>query len=66
LRLNSARALRTLGWHCVWDAESTVSRTVGWYNRLRRGVAAQSLATEDIQAYCADARRARLPWAERP
>jgi CDP-glucose 4,6-dehydratase len=57
LSLSVRRAARVLGWSPVWDFESTITRTIGWYaGGPRAGCEA------DIAAYVAAARLRGLRW----
>lgn len=61
LMLDSSKASRELGWHPVWNAETTLQRTAQWYQTFteNRGVRSR----DDLATYVADARRAALVWA---
>lgn len=61
LTLDCGKAARELGWHAVWDAESTVAYTAGWYRDfLNTG---RISSRQDLGAYVASARRQRQAWA---
>lgn len=61
LTLDCSKAARELGWHPVWDADTTLQRTARWY---RAFPAESSLhSRDDLAAYVGDARRAGLGWA---
>lgn len=51
LVLGIERAERELGWRPVWDFETAVERTVGWYRRVADGEQAADVVAEDIAAY---------------
>lgn len=61
LRLNSEKSRRRLGWRPVWNANTTVDRTVSWYLAHTRGDATRSDA--DLRAYVEEAGRSGLAWA---
>lgn len=61
LALDCSKALQRLGWHPVWNADTTLHRTLDWYRAMDRSGELHS--TDDLQAYIADARRAGLAWA---
>lgn len=58
LSLSVAKAARVLRWGPVWDFETTVTRTAGWYAVPDSAAA----CTADIEAYVAAASRRGLPW----
>ena len=61
LTLDCRKAAQRLGWRPVWDADATLQRTLRWYRaHASRG---EILTKQDIDAYVADARGARLGWA---
>lgn len=61
LRLDCGKATRELGWRPVWNAATTVERTVAWY---RAQASHGELATgADLARYSDDARHAGLEWA---
>jgi CDP-glucose 4,6-dehydratase len=61
LRLDCARAQTGLGWRPVWDAETTVARTMAWYHAFSVEGAVRS--NLDLDSYTAAARDAGLGWA---
>lgn len=62
LRLDCAKVQRELGWRPVWDAATTIARTMAWYRAFHAEGALRSGA--DLDAYVADARAAGLGWAQ--
>jgi CDP-glucose 4,6-dehydratase len=61
LALDCSKAQRGLGWRPVWDAVTTLQRTVDWYRAMDRSGELRSAG--DLAAYVGDARRAGLAWA---
>lgn len=62
LLLDSGKALRHLGWHCVWSPEKALRRTAAWYRNYSKN---GRLDTEaDLNAYLEDAAREGLSWTE--
>jgi CDP-glucose 4,6-dehydratase len=63
LNLAIDKAFHLLGWQPVWDFETTIAQTAGWYVRERAGETAAALCDEHIAAYAAAAHAKGLPWA---
>ncbi|MGN6520462.1 MAG: CDP-glucose 4,6-dehydratase [Dokdonella sp.] len=61
LVLDCGKARRSLGWRPVWDAETSVRRTIDWYRDFHERGMVDSRS--DLQAYIAAARGAGLGWA---
>lgn len=61
LALDCSKAQQRLGWQPVWDADTTLGRTLEWYRALQRDGTLRSM--DDLHTYIADARRAGLTWA---
>ena len=61
LQLDSGKAARGLGWQPVWDAETTINRTMGWYRRFHAQGDIDSRG--DLADYIRDAHSAGLEWA---
>ncbi len=61
LRLDCSKAARELGWRPVWNAETTITRTIAWYRAFHERGAL--LSRDDLHDYLADARAAGLGWA---
>jgi len=61
LTLDCRKAETQLGWRPIWDASTTLTRTVAWYRALHR--AGELRSAIDLAAYVDDARRAGLAWA---
>ena len=61
LTLDCSKAARELGWHPVWNAETTLQRTARWYQAFAGDGSVRS--PDDLAAYIADARSAALAWA---
>lgn len=51
LMLDSSLATERLGYRPCWNLEETVTRTVDWYRRLKRGMSARGLCLNDIDAF---------------
>ena len=64
LNLAIDKAFHLLGWQPVWDFETTIAQTAGWYVRESAGEPAAALCDEHIAAYCTAARAKGLPWAK--
>lgn len=62
LRLDCAKAQQGLGWRPVWDAATTIARTMLWYRAFHADRALRSHA--DLEAYVAGARAAGMSWAQ--
>lgn len=60
LVLDSAKAMRGLQWHPVWDAAETVQRTLQWYHVYHDQ--ARLLSDADLGDYAAAASAAGLAW----
>ena len=61
LQLDASKASQQLGWHPVWNAETTLRTTIRWYrDYYERG---HVRSHEDLQTYIDDARTAGLGWA---
>ncbi|MBO7721995.1 MAG: CDP-glucose 4,6-dehydratase [Kiritimatiellae bacterium] len=52
LNLDIAKAAAVLGWRPRWNFETTVSKTVGWYEAVRRGGDAAEVTRGQITEYC--------------
>lgn len=63
LNLAIDKAFHLLSWQPVWDFETTIVQTAGWYVREGAGETAAALCDEHIADYCADAKSKGLPWA---
>ena len=61
LALDCTKALAVLGWAPAWDANTTVQRTLDWYQAL--STRRQVLSRADLAAYLLDARAAGQAWA---
>lgn len=64
LRLDCSKAAHELGWHPVWNAATTVARTVDWYRAFHQHGELRSQS--DLRDYISDARAAGLRWAGQP
>lgn len=62
LSLDCTKSMRRLGWYPVWNADTTLCKTIDWYRAFESEGAVYT--SNDIVAYVADARRAGLVWAE--
>ena len=62
LLLDCHKAKNLLHWHPVWDTETAVRRTIGWYRNFYEN---QKISTpDDLDVYCDTARKAGLEWAQ--
>jgi CDP-glucose 4,6-dehydratase len=62
LQLDSSKARTRLGWRPVWNHETAIQRTAGWYRRwLEHG---EVVSVNDLAAYSDDAVAAGLTWAQ--
>lgn len=61
LVLDSRKASEGLQWTSVWDADTTICRTIAWYHLHASTGAAGS--RDDLERYVADAAAAGLAWA---
>jgi len=64
LNLAIDKAFHLLGWQPVWDFESTIAMTAGWYRSEADGASPWELTRGQIQTYQQDAARLALPWTE--
>lgn len=64
LRLNIDKAIVQLGWHPIWDFQTTVKRTAHWYQQAYSADAEtiRALCMDDIQSYQNDAIEKELAW----
>ena len=61
LRLDASKAAQQLGWHPVWNAQTTLQSTIQWYrDYYERG---RLCSRENLQTYIEAARAAGLEWA---
>jgi CDP-glucose 4,6-dehydratase len=60
LKLDSSKAAKQLGWHPVWNAQTTLQSTIRWYRDYYEHGRIRS--RENLQAYVDDARMAGLDW----
>ncbi|MGZ5712608.1 MAG: CDP-glucose 4,6-dehydratase [Caldimonas sp.] len=61
LHLDAGKARERLGWRPVWDADTAIARTAGWYrHHHERG---ELRSRDDLARYVADARLAGVGWA---
>lgn len=51
LTLSTEKASKLLNWNPKWDFETSIQRTISWYDRFYAGVNAKDLVAEDINAY---------------
>ncbi|TDR48710.1 CDP-glucose 4,6-dehydratase [Tahibacter aquaticus] len=61
LRLDCSKAARELAWQPVWNAATTIARTMDWYRAWYRQGELRSRA--DLYDYIAAARHGGLAWA---
>ncbi len=62
LHLDWSKAKRRLGWQPVWDCNTAIARTAGWYRSFRE--TARLRSADDLRQYAEDANRAGLSWAQ--
>ncbi len=63
LKLDSTRAIETLGWRPAWESAETLARTARWYRDWYSGEGdASALTRADIAAYVEAARAAGALW----
>jgi CDP-glucose 4,6-dehydratase len=51
LTLSTEKASKILKWTPKWDFETSISKTIRWYDRFYSGETAKDLILEDIKAY---------------
>lgn len=61
LRLDCDKAHQQLGWRPVWDIDTTLARTAGWYRHFHQ--TGKLASADDLAAYIDDARKLGLAWA---
>jgi CDP-glucose 4,6-dehydratase len=54
LTLSAAKAERLLGWHCAWNLEKSVDRTIRWYRDAIDGASALAPSERQIDEHVAD------------
>jgi len=62
LRLDCSKASIRLRWRTVWDAPTTVKKTILWYRAFHEG--GQVSSADDLHDYLADANQRRLIWTQ--
>jgi CDP-glucose 4,6-dehydratase len=62
LLLDSGKALRHLGWHCVWSPDIALRRTAAWYKNFCKNGRIDTAA--DLDAYIEDACKEGLSWTK--
>ena len=60
LALDSTKARVRLGWHPVWDFETTIARTAAWYRTFYES--GRVLTAADLEQYIRDAEAQKLDW----
>jgi CDP-glucose 4,6-dehydratase len=60
LQLDVSKAAQQLGWHPVWDAETTLHSTIQWYREYYEH--GQLRSRMDLQTYVDAARAAGMKW----
>jgi CDP-glucose 4,6-dehydratase len=66
LQLSTDKAHAMLGWSPVWNFSQTIEFTVQWHRHELKNsapVAVKKLTSSQIRAYCAAARKLKIPWA---
>jgi CDP-glucose 4,6-dehydratase len=64
LQLTTDKAHALLGWTPVWNFQTAIEQTIGWYRAvLKKPECARDLTSRQIQHYTAAALQAGLPWA---
>jgi len=61
LKLDCTKSNSKLGWKPVWNAETTIHKTIGWYKAYYEE--GELLTNKDLAAYTSDAKRMKLNWA---
>lgn len=61
LRLNSDHAMKALAWRPVWDIDTAVRRSAGWYRTFNDVGQLQTIA--DLSAYISQAKDMEIAWA---
>jgi len=61
LTLDCSLAAKLLGWKPVWNVETALRHTVGWYRAFYESGRVRT--ADDLDAYVADAAAASQPWA---
>ena len=61
LRLDASKAAQQLGWHPVWNAQTTLQSTIQWYRDYYERD--HLCSRENLQTYVEAARAAGLEWA---
>jgi CDP-glucose 4,6-dehydratase len=67
LHLSTDKAAALLHWSPVWSFSDAVAHTVQWYRQgaaFKNPIEFQELTRRQISQYIAEARAARLPWAQ--
>ena len=62
LRLDCSKAHEQLNWYPVWDMQTTIARTIDWYQAYYEQ--RQLLTQADLEAYVQQARAANLIWTQ--
>jgi CDP-glucose 4,6-dehydratase len=60
LRLDCTKAHEQLDWYPVWDMQTTIARTIDWYQAYYEQ--SQLFTQADLDAYVNQARAANLIW----
>jgi CDP-glucose 4,6-dehydratase len=60
LRLNCDKAIEKLAWRPVWNLDTALAQTAGWYRRFHES--GQVGSRDDLIAYIEKARRLSLSW----
>jgi len=60
--LNCTKAKKKLGWHEVWGIDTTVRKTVEWYQAYYDNQ--KILTHQDLNAYIQDAADKGLGWTK--
>ena len=62
LKLDSSKAEKELGWHSVWDNESTIKKTTEWYKSYY--TEKNIVSEKDLEEYIADAKKVFIGWSK--
>ena len=62
LTLDCRKAEKHLGWTPVWNADTTIHRTIRWYRE--HALNGLALSSDDLARYAADAKTRGLSWAQ--
>lgn len=61
LRLNCDKAREQLAWHPVWNIDTALAKTAGWYSGFHES--GQAGSADDLAHYINDAKQLGMAWA---